>query len=300
MRKTSLLSSLVTLVVCAVIAGRALAQACDCQGAVATLYDGSTDCDPAKRVKSCTWMIPNRCCSDTRGYPPTYVSVLFHKNEYVSHQRASYLVQYYYHSASMHGIENLPDGDAGWSIGTRDQSCRRVVSLHANGCLNQGGEKTVFGAGWDFCRDRPEVCVDRTSGLGRRSNDSGKMPIPDLTLEDSEEVCQSSVAPDVVFIRERSGEAGRPFGESAVLKAFGDADAVDWDTFTVKEGKLGLYHELIAAYGDGLSRSQMQAMKIVAEEDAKRGVLSSAMSRFLTEDLSLSGQRKICRSPVDL
>ncbi|KAH6905288.1 hypothetical protein BKA70DRAFT_1226049 [Coprinopsis sp. MPI-PUGE-AT-0042] len=272
MRRTSLLSSLATVAVCAAMVGRAHAQACDCEGAVATLYDGSNDCDPARRVKSCTWMIPNRCCSDTRGYPPTY---------------------YYYHSASMHGIENLPDGDAGWSIGTRDQMCRRAVALHGNGCINQGGEKTVL------VQDGIFAGTD-LNGLGRLSTDSGKIPIPALNSEEGKEECQGRVTPDVVFIREKADEAGRPFGESMVLKAFGDADVVDWYTLTVKEGKLDLFHELTATYGDGLSRSQMQAMRILAEEDAKRGVLSSAMSRFLTEDLSLTGQRRICRSPAEL
>ncbi|KAH6905044.1 hypothetical protein BKA70DRAFT_1108464 [Coprinopsis sp. MPI-PUGE-AT-0042] len=242
MRRTSLLSSLATVAVCAAMVGRAHAQACDCEGAVATLYDGSNDCDPARRVKSCTWMIPNR--------------------------------------ASMHGIENLPDGDAGWSIGTRDQMCRRAVALHGNGCLNQGGEKTVYSAGWDCQWSR--ATVDRPWKNTSSCFDFGG----------GGEECQGRVTPDVVFIREKADEAGQAFGESMVLKAFGDADVVDWDTLTVKEGKLDLFHELTATYGDGLSRSQMQAMRILAEEDAKRGVLSGAMSRFLTEDLSLTGQRK--------
>ncbi|KAJ3541772.1 hypothetical protein NMY22_g3762 [Coprinellus aureogranulatus] len=228
-------------------------------GAVATFYDGDADCDPARRAKSCTWMYPNRCCTDVRGYPPVWTL---------------------YNSASMYGIEDLPDGDAGWGIaGANCGDTQAGPTLHRNGCLNRGGGKNVGGAYWDFCRDRPQVCANRLVGtrLTSRSNAA-------LDDDQPEPHCEESVTPDVVFIREVAGEAGRPFSDSVAQKAFGDADVVDWETLTVKEGKLDVFHELVGVYGDGLSGQQVKAMKVLAEEDRKRGQLSKVMARYLVDE----------------
>ncbi|KAF6758387.1 hypothetical protein DFP72DRAFT_193844 [Ephemerocybe angulata] len=250
------------------------AQACDCQGAIATLYDGSTTCNPANRAKSCTWMIPNRCCTDTRGInPPTYI---------------------YYHSVSMYGIEDLPDGDAGWSMGLDTSRCMRTIPKHGNGCLNQGSAKTVASAGWDFCKDWPSVCPP-----GRYSNvTSGEpQPLPSADGSPIQRGCQETVSPDVVYIREKTGEAGRPFAESALYKLNAFGDVVDLDTLVVREGKISLFKEYIELHGDGLSGRQMEAMRVLAEEDAKQGALSDVMEKYLTDDLSLLGSKR-CHSTI--
>ncbi|KAG2002912.1 hypothetical protein CC2G_015290 [Coprinopsis cinerea AmutBmut pab1-1] len=235
----SKLTSLITIVASLPLT---LAQVCDCEGAVATLYDGSATCDPSARRASCTWMYPHTCCRFLEGSMAAPKVVLWH-------------------SASMIGIEDLPDGETGWALHTASGiSCRKTLVSPSGGCLNLDGRKEVFGASWRFCKDDASMCPGETWRTSV-SNDGG-------------EECTHTVSPDVFYLREREGQEARAF-DSKVVNVLDKEGAIDWETFMVREEKRDVFRMVVEGHGDGLSVQQVNALRKVAEDDERRGFRAS-------------------------
>ncbi|TFK25904.1 hypothetical protein FA15DRAFT_589623 [Coprinopsis marcescibilis] len=234
------IATLFTVCISALAVRRTAAQR-GCEGAVGALYDGSTTCDPATRAAVCTWMVPRECCRS------------------------------FWHSGSMTHISGLPEGEAGWGLLPQSYtSCAGNASRNSRadpGCLSHDGAKTVFGVSWAWCHQdlsATPFCGKPITGavdnVTQLNSDVG----------DSAGGCERPVSPDIFYLYEKEGEAAKPYSQMVTM-TLDKAGAIDWSTRTVKLDKADVFQSVVAAYGDGLKGAQLNALEILAKDDARHG-----------------------------